>query len=125
MLVEQYRPAVRATSLEIPAGKLESGEDPLRCAKRELLEETGYGAGRWTPLLTIYTTPGFTNERIWLYRSENVRKFGVPRPGEIDRLRLLTLREAMDALARGSVADAKTALALQMHAAHHAASSQD
>ena len=60
-LVRQYRYPIGQITLEIPAGKLEEGEDPLDCARRELKEETGIEAKRWEPLLTFYTTPGFSN----------------------------------------------------------------
>lgn len=63
LLVKQYRKPAEESLLEIPAGKLEKGEDPLICAKRELLEETGYEASFIKHLITFYTTPGFSNEK--------------------------------------------------------------
>ena len=68
-LTRQPREAVRATaSLEIPAGKLDvAGESPLDAAKRELAEEIGKQAERWEAMLAFYTSPGFTDERVWLF----------------------------------------------------------
>ncbi len=67
VLVRQYRTAIDRVTVEIPAGKLDPGEDPLDCAKRELLEETGFSAGRIQYLTTIATTPGFCDEVIHIY----------------------------------------------------------
>lgn len=68
-MVEQPREAVDAPALfELPAGKLDvEGETPLECAQRELGEEIGKSAGDWRQLKTFYTSPGFTNERVWLF----------------------------------------------------------
>jgi ADP-ribose pyrophosphatase len=67
LLIRQYRYAAGGEIWEIPAGRLDPGEDPGVCARRELLEETGVEAGRLERLTTIYTTPGFTDERIHLF----------------------------------------------------------
>lgn len=62
IMVEQYRKPCEMISLELPAGKLDAGEPPEECAKRELHEETGYIAGKLTKVLSIHTTPGFSDE---------------------------------------------------------------
>src|ERR1700690_3728799 len=67
MLVHQHRYPLNEFIWELPAGKLEAGEDPLHCAQRELEEETGYRAARWTKLTSIYTSPGFCNEVLHIY----------------------------------------------------------
>jgi len=67
VFVKQYRYPLDSILYEIPAGKLEINEDPLKCATRELSEETGYSASKWSKLTTIATTPGFTDEIIHLY----------------------------------------------------------
>ncbi len=67
ILEKQYRYPVNEILWEIPAGKLNVGEDPLDCAKRELMEETGITAKKWEALGHIYTTPGFSDEKIYLY----------------------------------------------------------
>lgn len=71
LLVRQYRYPIQQAILEIPAGKLEPGEEPLVCAERELREETGY-RGTLEHLLSIYTTPGFTDEIIHLYKATDL-----------------------------------------------------
>src|SRR6267142_2166931 len=60
LLVRQHRPAVNADVLELPAGLVDPGEEPIDCARRELQEETGYAAGRLEPLVSFYTSPGFS-----------------------------------------------------------------
>ena len=67
LLIKQYRYAAEDYLYEIPAGRLDPGEAPVDCARRELREETGCTAERVEPLLTFYTTPGFTDEKIHLY----------------------------------------------------------
>jgi ADP-ribose pyrophosphatase len=67
LLVRQYRHATREWLLEVPAGTLAAGETPEACARREVAEETGHEAAELTPLGSIWTTPGFTDERIWMF----------------------------------------------------------
>lgn len=72
LLVKQYRYPIGGEVIELPAGKLDTGEDPQHCAQRELREETGYEAKRWTKLTTIMTTPGFCNERLHIYVAQDL-----------------------------------------------------
>jgi 8-oxo-dGTP pyrophosphatase MutT (NUDIX family) len=73
LLVRQPREAVGESALlELPAGKLDQGEDPLTTAKRELAEEIGKGARRWTPVKSFYTSPGFTDEKCHVYLAEDL-----------------------------------------------------
>jgi ADP-ribose pyrophosphatase len=74
ILVRQFRYPIHDLVYELPAGKLNPGEDPLDCAKRELEEETGYVAGQWKALTAIYTTPGFCNERLHLFLATDLGK---------------------------------------------------
>jgi ADP-ribose pyrophosphatase len=74
ILVRQFRYPIQQFVYELPAGKLNPGEDPALCARRELEEETGYTAERWKALTAIYTTPGFCNERLHLYLATDLRK---------------------------------------------------
>jgi ADP-ribose pyrophosphatase len=76
VLIRQHRYPLHAFIWELPAGKLDRGEDPLGCAKRELAEETGYRADRWTKLTAIYTSPGFCSEQLHIYLAESIS----PRP---------------------------------------------
>ena len=73
LLVRQYRYATAGYLLEIPAGKLDDGEEPASCAARETEEETGFRPDRLEPLGWIWTTPGFTDEKIWLYLARELR----------------------------------------------------
>ena len=72
LLVKQYRYPIGAGVIELPAGKLDANEDPQHCAERELREETGYVAKRWTKLTTIMTTPGFCDERLHIYMAQDL-----------------------------------------------------
>ncbi|MFN2601289.1 MAG: NUDIX hydrolase [Gemmatimonadaceae bacterium] len=113
VLVRQYRYAADGYIYEIPAGRLAPGETPESCASRELKEETGYSAGGFRKLTTIYTTPGFTDERIHLFVAERLTP-GKPahEPDEFLELHLVSLSEAVDMVKAGKVVDAKTCIAL-------------
>ncbi len=76
LMVRQYRHAVGKILLEIPAGKLEPGEEPEDCAGRELLEETGFEAERLTRLFSLYSSPGFINEKVYLYLATGLKLKG-------------------------------------------------
>ncbi len=112
-VVRQYRHALRDFFWEIPAGKLDPGEAPEVCAARELAEETGVTAGRWTSLGLYVPAPGIFSEIIHLYLARDL-KVGVaaPEADEELELRWLPLEEALDLVRRGEWSDGKTALAL-------------
>ncbi|WP_438432258.1 NUDIX hydrolase [Gorillibacterium sp. sgz500922] len=114
LVVEQYRKALGRNLMEIPAGKLERGEDPLSAAERELQEETGYTAGRLEKLASFYSAPGFCDELLHLYLAEDL-KAGDAHPDEDEFLECgaVTLEEAKQLIADGVIADAKTILAVQ------------
>ncbi len=110
LLVKQFREAVRRELLEIPAGIIEEGESPEDCAGRELLEETGYRATKLERLGTIYTSPGFTNERIDLFRAE-AQRVGDPTEAAVDVV-TIPITRAIEAADRGDIVDLKTLAAL-------------
>lgn len=119
-LVRQHRVAIGRTTLEIPAGKLDSpGEDPFDCARRELEEETGLVAGKWQKLAHVVTTPGFCTERIALYLATDLKQAQAHTdPDEFISLVRLPLSEAVLMVENGEIEDAKTCLALLL--AQHA-----
>ena len=115
-LVRQFRAPIEQVLLEIPAGKLDSlDEDRLLAAKRELREETGFQADSWTHMVDIFTTPGFSNERISLYLARDL-KAGDAQPDDDEFLNLvrMPLKEAVEMAQRGEIQDVKTLIALLM-----------
>lgn len=78
VMVEQYRKALDKIIAEIPAGKLEEGEEPSVCAERELEEETGYGCTEMEWLISFYTSPGFADELVHLYIAKGLKKKRMP-----------------------------------------------
>ncbi len=108
-MVRQYRTAIDRVTVEIPAGKLDPGEDPLECAKRELHEETGFSASRIQYLTTIATTPGFCDEVIHIYMATGLTFDGAnPDDDEFVNVDLVPLSELIDAVLDGKIEDAKT-----------------
>jgi ADP-ribose pyrophosphatase len=114
VLVRQYRYPVEDVLLELPAGKLDKGEEPLDCARRELAEETGYRGRRWKTLGSFYTTPGFTNEVLHAFVAEDLEEGGEasPDPDEILRAVSLPIGEIFGMAREGRLRDAKTLAAL-------------
>jgi ADP-ribose diphosphatase len=107
LLVRQFRESVRQELLEIPAGVFDvEGEDGAACAARELLEETGHRALNLEHLATLYTSPGFTDERIELYRA-NAEPAGHPIEDEVQVV-AMPIGRALEAIDRGDIVDAKT-----------------
>ena len=116
LLVRQYRYAYREAIYEIPAGKVEKGEDPALTALRELSEETGKKAERAELLCTLYPTPGYTNERIWIYRACGVTDGEAhPDSGEFLSAVFVPAEEVLAMIERGEIRDAKTIVAVQKY----------
>jgi ADP-ribose pyrophosphatase len=114
LLIRQYRHAAGGYIYEIPAGKLDPGEDPRQCAARELEEEIGYRAARLDHLVTFFTTPGFTDEVIYVYLATGL----VPGTQNLDHDEVLelvrmTLEQAVGHIADGTIRDGKTIIGLQ------------
>lgn len=115
VLVEQYRKALERSLIEIPAGKIDPGEEPDVTAVRELEEETGYGAKSFTYLQSFATSPGFANEVIHLYLAQDLYKIENPAAGDEDEfigLLEVTIEQAEEMVASGKIYDAKTAFAV-------------
>ena len=108
VLVRQYRHPIGGELLEIPAGKVDPGEEPLEAAKRELLEETGYRAASWTHLARFYIAPGYSNELMDLFLAEGLEKAGEFDAREIEELVVLSRAEVREWLREGKFEDVKT-----------------
>ena len=116
ILVKQYRYPIQKSSLEIPAGKLEDGENPLECAKRELEEETGFQAENWSKIISFYTSPGFANEIMHLFLATGLTFVGAsPDEDEFVELYKYSLDEAFDGILQQEIDDAKTINAILWH----------
>jgi ADP-ribose pyrophosphatase len=109
VLERQYRHAANQFLWELPAGKLEPGEEPLAGAQRELAEETGYRAKKWRPLVEYYASPGFLGESMKVFLAEGLQ------PGETHleedeniELRLVKLSELLKMIEKGAILDGKT-----------------
>lgn len=113
LLIRQYRYAANGYVLEVPAGRLERDEAPITCARRELEEEAGYRATHVRSLTTIYTTPGFTDERIHLFVAWGLTR-GQPRHERDEFLstEAFRLSQILQMTERGEICDAKTTAAL-------------
>jgi ADP-ribose pyrophosphatase len=113
LMIRQYRYAADGYLYEIPAGRLNRGEDPRDCAARELKEETGSTAERFEHLLTMYTTPGFTDEKIHLFLATGLIAGETKHEAdEFLELHPMLLSRALEMVAAGEIQDAKTALGL-------------
>jgi len=112
ILVHQHRYPFDKFVWELPAGKLNDGEDPLACAQRELEEETGHAASTWSKLTAIYTSPGFCSEVLHLYLARNPVATPEGRKleeGELSMtMTMLPLKEAIAMIERGEIVDGKT-----------------
>jgi len=113
LLVKQYRYAASGWLLEVPAGKLDAGEPPEECAKREVEEETGYKPGELIPMGWVFTTPGFTDERIWLYLARDLKQTKQNlQTDEVLTVEKMPFRDAFQLALKGDIHDAKTVCAL-------------
>ncbi len=113
LMVKQYRYAIQKVSLELPAGKLEKGEDVHEAIKRELLEETGYRAKNWKDLGYINTTPGICDEKLYLFLATDLY-YDAPCPddGEIIEAYEYKLDDIFEMIKNGEINDSKTICAL-------------
>ena len=117
LMVRQYRHSAEQYLWELVAGRKEAGESPLAAAKRELLEETGYAARRYTQMLNVFPTPGFVRERMWIFAAEGLVE-GKARPEDDEHItaRRFPLKLALAMIERGAIHDAKTVAGLLYYA---------
>ena len=113
VLIRQFRHAADSYIWEVPAGRLDGGESPESCAERELEEETGMRARRLERLTTIYTTPGFTDERIHLFLADGLEPGAEHREAdEFMELHTLHWSQVLEMIDRGEIVDGKTLVSL-------------
>ena len=112
-MVRQFRYAYGDHLLELPAGKLEPGEDPLPAAVRELSEETGLTAEKWTALGPVYTSPGFSRETLYIYLATGLTQGEAhPDPNEFLDVEKVPLSRLVEMVDRGEIHDAKTVIGI-------------
>ena len=109
ILVNQFRAPINRITLEIPAGKLDPGEAPEQCAARELAEETGFKAERLEHQGTFFTTPGFSNEIMYLFIASNLSPVkSMPDYDEFLTVKRIKLEDLLEMAEKGEIVDAKT-----------------
>lgn len=115
VMVRQWRYAVARETLEIPAGKVDPGEDTTTCAVRELTEETGYLAERLHPLFSYFPAIGYSNERIQIYAAAGLKRQSMEvDEDEISRVELIPLHRIFDLIADGVIQDGKTVIGISL-----------
>ena len=115
VMIRNHRVALDRTLWELPAGTLEVGEDPGACARRELIEETGFCAGSIEALLTFYSAPGFCTERLYAFVAQDLREVGQRlEPGEQISVALRSWTDLLSMIRSNEIEDAKT-IAVLLH----------
>jgi ADP-ribose pyrophosphatase len=117
VIERQYRHAANQYLWELPAGKLDPGEDALTGAKRELAEETGYSAKKWKPLVEYYASPGFLGESMKVFLAEGLMA-GDARPEEDEKIefRLVKMSDVLKMIDKGAILDGKTLTCVLLYA---------
>jgi ADP-ribose pyrophosphatase len=115
IMLRQLRPVIEKFIYELPAGTIDKGEAPASCARREIIEETGYSAKRLTFLGAIYPVPGYSTEKIYIYKAEGLsKKDRVAEKDEVIENHFMSKAEVRRLFKRGRITDAKTIAALAM-----------
>jgi ADP-ribose pyrophosphatase len=116
IMERQYRHAAGQFLLELPAGRIEPGEAPLAAAKREMIEETGYRAKRWTLLTKYFASPGFLGEWMQIYLARDIRP-GTAQPEADEQIEILRvpLSQALELIAAQKIHDGKTLIGLMLY----------
>lgn len=113
LLIRNERRIIQETLWELPAGTLEEGEEPLTCAFRELIEESGYEAKKITPVINFFSTPGFCNEKLFLFLAQDLHFLG-QNLDEFENIEVhsVPFKKALEMVQQGVIHDAKTICAL-------------
>ena len=116
VMERQYRHAANQFLWELPAGKMDAGEDPLAAAKRELAEETGYSARKWSPLVEYWASPGFLGETMKVYLAEGLIA-GEATPEEDEKIdfRLVKISDVFKMIKKGAIHDGKTLVSVLLY----------
>lgn len=115
LLVRQYRLPARRYLWELSAGRIDPGETPLKAARRELVEETGYRAKKWTKLVKFYPSPGFVEEAMTIFVAQELTA-GTATPMDDERIECawFTLKQMSEMIEKGDIQDAKTIIGYSM-----------
>ncbi|HEY1767150.1 MAG TPA: NUDIX hydrolase [Terracidiphilus sp.] len=117
VIERQYRHAARQYLWELPAGKLDAGEEPLKGAQRELAEETGYRAKKWRPLVEYYPSPGFLGESMKVFLADGLEAGeATPEEDESIEFRLVKLSDILKMIEKGAILDGKTLTSVLLYA---------
>jgi len=115
ILLRQFRPVINSYLYELPAGTLGKSESPLACARREILEETGYSAEKFTLIGKIYPVPGYSTEKIFIYKAQGLKEeCSIAEKDEIIEKRVITRGRVKRLFVKGEIVDAKTISALAL-----------
>jgi ADP-ribose pyrophosphatase len=119
LLIRQYRHAAGKVLTELPAGRLEPGEKAIAGAKRELIEETGYRAKRWSKLVSYYASPGFLSEAMHILLAEDLT-LGEAHPEEDEKIEIhmTPLSQVLKMVHAGEIEDGKTLIGVMFYASH-------
>jgi len=121
LLIRQYRHAASKILIELPAGRIEAGEKLIPAAKRELIEETGYRAKKWSKLVSYYASPGFLTEAMNIMLAEDLTLGeAAPEDDEKIELHMTPLSEVLRLIHAGKIDDGKTLIGVLLYAAKHA-----
>ncbi len=113
ILLRQFRPTIQRYLYELPAGTIDPGESPLACAKREVIEETGFRARKMTKVNFIYPVPGYSTEVITIFKAQDlIKDSALKDPDEIIRTEMVTQNQIRRLFRSGKIVDAKTICAL-------------
>lgn len=120
VLVRQYRYPVKSLTYELPAGKLNKGENPLLCVKRELVEETGYKTGHIKEMCTFWPAPAFSTELMHIYVAKNLKQIGnCPDDDEFLDRKIVTFDTALKWVREGKIRDSKSIIGILMYYCFH------